>query len=198
MRTRQRAAICSTVDDRWVVAIQQPQSRGLVTTFEPHARALTVRMFGAIAAVLFGRCAAVVVCRSLAVTLLQLLSATCSTSRLGTWHSGAPRNNCVAMNDLPRCPELSQLPGTTRVLARARSACTVPKDRAKRLVLSRSPARHPPTGVGRLRPQSTKTCVQHLRACRATRACCATREGRKTRSRQIRTGWLAGVTLGRP
>ena len=120
---------------------------------------------------------------------------------LGTWHSGAPNDTLPTappMNDLPRCPELSQLPGTTRVLARARSACTVPKDRAKRLVLSRSPAKHPPTGVGRLRPQSTKTCVQHLRACRATRACCATREGRKTRSRQIRTGWLAGVTLGRP
>ena len=104
----------------------------------------------------------------------------------------------VAVNDLRACAQLSQLPGTTRVLARARSACTVPKDRAKRLVLSRSPAKHPPTGVGRLRPQSTKTCVQHLRACRATRACCATREGRKTCSRQIRTGWLAGVTLGRP
>ena len=46
----------------------------MVTTFEPHARALTVRIFGAITAVLFGRCAAVVVRLSPAVMLLQLLS----------------------------------------------------------------------------------------------------------------------------
>ena len=46
----------------------------VVTPFEPHARALTVRIFGANTAVLFGRCAAVVVCLSPAVMLLQLLS----------------------------------------------------------------------------------------------------------------------------
>ena len=74
MRTRQRAAICSMVDDRSAVSEQQPQPRGVVTTFEPHARALTVRIFGAITAVLFGRCAAVVVRLSPAVMLLQLLS----------------------------------------------------------------------------------------------------------------------------
>ena len=32
--------------------------------------------------------------------------------------------------------------------------------------------------------------TQHLRL----RACCATRRGHKARSRQIRTGWLAGVS----
>ena len=62
------------VDDRWAVSALQPQPRGVVTTFEPHARALTVRIFGAITAVLFGRCAAVVVRLSPAVMLLQLLS----------------------------------------------------------------------------------------------------------------------------
>ena len=90
------------VDDRSAVSEQQPQPRGVVTTFEPHARALTMRMFGAITAVLFGRCAAVVVCRSPAVTLLQLLSATCSTSMVvlrstcclaGWWAPHSERGN---------------------------------------------------------------------------------------------------------
>lgn len=101
MRTRQRAAICSTVDDRWVVAAQQPQSRGVVTTFEPRARALTVRMFGAITAVLSGRCESVAVCLSPAVTLLQLLSATCSTSMVVLWSATTARTALAARRSKP-------------------------------------------------------------------------------------------------
>ena len=101
MRTRQRAAICSTFDDRWVVAAQQPQSRGVVSTFEPRARALTVRMFGAITAVLSGRCESVAVCLSPAVTLLQLLSATCSTSMVVLWSATTARTALAARRSKP-------------------------------------------------------------------------------------------------
>ena len=45
---------------------------------------------------------------------------------------------------------------------------------------------------------SVRTVVaQHLRACRAPRACCATRGGHRKRSRQIQTDFLKGITLGR-
>lgn len=94
-------------------------------------------------------------------------------SRLGTWHSGAPRNNCIAVNDLRGCAELSQLPGTTRVLARARSACTVPKDRANRLVFSRSPQNTLRRGLGSSGPRAQKHAFStsapaelHVRAAR--------------------------------
>ena len=60
------------------------------------------------------------------------------------------------------------------------------------------PANRPPTTVGQLQPRCKKTCVRHLRACRAPRACCATRGRHRKRYRQIQTNLLKGITLGRP
>ena len=86
-----------------VVPAQQPQSRGVVSTFEPHARALTMRSFGAISAVPFGKVRGRRrVPLSGRVMPLQLLSATCSTSMVvlrstcclvGWWAPHSERGN---------------------------------------------------------------------------------------------------------
>jgi hypothetical protein len=59
MRTRRRAAICSTVDDGSVVHAQQPQLRGMASSFESHEMEQPTRVFSANTVVLFGRCKAV-------------------------------------------------------------------------------------------------------------------------------------------